>query len=361
MSRPDPEPSRSRAAAIEVVGASVAYDADLVLDQIDLRVAAGSMVALLGPSGCGKTTLLRAIAGLEPVTAGTIRVGGEVVSGAGTHVAPERRRVGMVFQDWALFPHLTVRKNVAYGLHRMAGADERVDEVMAMVGLTGFDDRLPYTLSGGQQQRVALARALAPRPSVLLLDEPFSNLDTSLRVEIRTDVHRLLSDLDVTSVFVTHDQDEAFVLGDDVAVMQAGRIVQMGSPSELYAQPSTPWVATFVGEANLLTAAVTNGLAATSVGSVRVDLVGEGTGTSRYDAEVLVRPEDLDVQPDGVGEVRLIEYYGHDTTYEIEIGGELVRARLASAPRFQRGDRVTVRYRGSSTVAFPQGSQHRRR
>jgi iron(III) transport system ATP-binding protein len=222
-----------------------------------------------------------------------------------------------------------------------------------MVELTGFDDRLPHTLSGGQQQRVALARALAPRPSVLLLDEPFSNLDTSLRVEIRTDVHRLLTDLDVTSVFVTHDQDEAFVLGDEVAVMQEGRIVQVGSPSQLYAQPSTPWVAAFVGEANLLSAVVADGRATSSVGSIKVEVVGEEPETGGFDADVLIRPEDLDLTPDGVGEVRLIEYYGHDTTYEIDIEGELVRARLASAPRFQRGDRVTVRYVGSATVAYP--------
>ena len=193
--------------SIRIDDVSVTYDGPPVLREISLSVDAGELVALLGPSGCGKTTLLRAIAGLEPVSAGSIALGDRVVSGPGDHVAPERRRVGMVFQDWALFPHLSVARNVAYGLPRVERNGPRVDEVLEMVGLAGLGDRSPQTLSGGQQQRVALARALAPAPSVLLLDEPFSNLDATLRVQIRTEVHRLLSELDVTAVFVTHDQD----------------------------------------------------------------------------------------------------------------------------------------------------------
>jgi iron(III) transport system ATP-binding protein len=181
-----------------------------VLHDVDLAVEPGEIVALLGPSGCGKTTLLRIIAGLERPDAGTVTIGDRVVTGtrSGAWVPPERRRVGMVFQDWALFPHMTVERNVGYGIpKRDADRARRVDEALALVGLTGLGDRLPGTLSGGQQQRVALARALAPRPSVLLLDEPFSNLDTALRVQVRAEVHALLADLGVTSVFVTHDQD----------------------------------------------------------------------------------------------------------------------------------------------------------
>ncbi|MEZ5136817.1 MAG: ABC transporter ATP-binding protein [Acidimicrobiales bacterium] len=192
-----------------------------MLDDVSLRVPAGAMVALLGPSGCGKTTLLRAIAGLVAVDAGQVRVGDRVLTGDGVSVPPERRQVGMVFQDWALFPHLSVARNVAYGLggDQRADTDRRVDDALAMVGLAGLGDRLPGTLSGGQQQRVALARALAPEPAVLLLDEPFSNLDAALRAQVRTEVHALLVRLGITTIVVTHDQEEAFVLGDEVAVL----------------------------------------------------------------------------------------------------------------------------------------------
>ena len=176
-----------------------------VLRHVDLRVDAGAVVALLGPSGCGKTTLLRSIAGLERLDGGEVRIGDRLVSGPGAHVPPERRRVGMVFQDWALFPHLTVAQNVGYGLPRAQRAGARVDAALDMVGLGGLGDRSPGTLSGGQQQRVALARALAPQPGVLLLDEPFSNLDSTLRVQVRTEVHQLLAQLEVTTVFVIHD------------------------------------------------------------------------------------------------------------------------------------------------------------
>ncbi|MDH3752590.1 MAG: ABC transporter ATP-binding protein [Acidimicrobiia bacterium] len=353
--------SETISAAIDVRGVSVSYGDATVLESVDLEVDAGSVVSLLGPSGCGKTTLLRAIAGLEPVGSGEIRVGGTVVSGPGVHLAAERRRVGMVFQDWALFPHLSVRKNVAYGLARSKRSGPRADDVLEMVDLADLADRQPHTLSGGQQQRVALARALAPEPSVLLLDEPFSNLDTTLRVEIRSEVHRLLSALDVTSVFVTHDQDEAFVLGDRVAVMTRGRIVQLGHPAELYARPASPWVAAFVGEANLVPGVVSGKHADTFLGPVPVDSDIEGH------AEILVRPEDLALTRlvDGVtpssdgptgggdGAVSLVEYYGHDTTYEVALGdGTVLRARLTSAPRYERGDRVVVRYVGGPTIAY---------
>ncbi len=268
----------------------------------------------------------------------------------------------MVFQDWALFPHLNVAKNVAYGLPKAdrkgANGRHRVQEVLELVGLTEVIDRMPQTLSGGQQQRIALARALAPKPEVLLLDEPFSNLDTSLRVEIRTEVHRILSELDVTSVFVTHDQDEAFVLGDQVAVMSHGEVMQVGTPAELYAQPATPWVAHFVGEANLLRSVVHRGVATTSVGVVPLH---SRSDTDADDAriegvvDVLIRPEDIDLQLDnsGAGMVELVEYYGHDSTYEVNMGDHQLRVRLGSVPRFKRGDRVTPAFVGHSAASFP--------
>ncbi len=359
--------SSSRATAstspISVRDLAVSYDGPVVLHDVDLDIGAGSIVSLLGPSGCGKTTLLRAIAGLQPVSAGTISIADRVVSGEGVHVPAEKRRIGMVFQDWALFPHLNVAKNVAYGLpksdRKSATGRSRVHEILDLVGLADVIDRMPQTLSGGQQQRIALARALAPQPEVLLLDEPFSNLDTSLRVEIRTEVHRILSELDVTSVFVTHDQDEAFVLGDQVAVMSGGEVVQVGTPAELYALPNNPWVAHFVGEANLLRSVVHRGIATTSVGVVPLrnrpsssmpddDLV-EGV------VDVLIRPEDVDLQLDegGSGVVELVEYYGHDSTYEVDMGDHRLRVRLGSVPRFQRGDRVTPTFVGDSATSFP--------
>ncbi len=338
--------------AITVTGAAKSFGALAVLRDVDLRVAPGSIVALLGPSGCGKTTLLRSIAGLERLAGGEVRIGDRTVSGPGVHVPPERRRVGMVFQDWALFPHLTVAQNVGYGLPRPDRRGPRVAEALALVGLDGLGDRSPGTLSGGQQQRVALARALAPAPGVLLLDEPFSNLDTSLRVQVRTEVHQLLASLGVTTVFVTHDQEEAFVLGDEVAVMHGGRIVQQATPAELYARPATSWVATFVGDANLVTGTAAGASATTPVGPVALEHPVEGH------VDVVLRPEELRLVPlaDGAGApatVELCEFYGHDTVYLVRPdGGEPLRARAGSAPRYSRGDRVGIAYGGPPAIAY---------
>jgi len=335
--------------AIEARGVTKSFGDGPVLQAVDLLVVPGSMVALLGPSGCGKTTLLRTIAGLERPDAGSVLLGGEAVTdvAAGTFVPPERRRVGMVFQDWALFPHLSVARNVGYGLPRSERSGPKVEAALAMVGLDGLGDRSPGTLSGGQQQRVALARALAPEPSVLLLDEPFSNLDTALRVQVRGEVHRLLADLGITTVFVTHDQEEAFVLGDEVAVMRDGVVVQQATPAELYDHPTDPWVATFVGEANLLEGEATGAEVATAVGPVALESVGQGT------VQVLLRPEELRVEAGDAAEVELVEFYGHDTVYEVRLdGGSVVRVRAGSAPEHERGDRVAVRFAGQPTTAF---------
>ena len=215
------------ARGVDVSGVNKSFGETDVLHEIDVSVEPGTSLALLGPSGCGKTTLLRLIAGLERPDEGQVSVGDQVMAGPSTWVPPEKRNVGMVFQDWALFPHLTVGKNVGYGLDRAERKGSRISEALDMVGLADLVDRMPDTLSGGQQQRVALARAIAPRPSVLLLDEPFSNLDSALRVGVRTEVHRLLIDLGITSIFVTHDQEEAFVLGDEVAVMSGLSLIHI--------------------------------------------------------------------------------------------------------------------------------------
>jgi iron(III) transport system ATP-binding protein len=345
--------------ALAVDGLGKAFGRATVLDRVGLRVPAGRVVALLGPSGCGKTTLLRCIAGLERPDAGEVLLDGRPLCAPGVFVPPERRRIGMVFQDGALFPHLSVAGNVGYGLpreRRRGGRlaerqPGRVEAALALVDLTGFGDRAPGSLSGGQQQRVALARALVTRPAVLLLDEPFSNLDTILRVQIRGEVQRLLADLGVTAVFVTHDQEEAFVVGDEVAVMLDGRMVQQAAPAELYRAPASRAVAAFLGDANLVPGVAAAGLADTAVG--RVPLRAELRG----DVDVLLRPEQLRVTAGAEATIDAVEYFGHDAVYLTRLpGGEAVRVRVLDAPEFRPGDRVDLDYVGGPTVGYPRAA-----
>jgi iron(III) transport system ATP-binding protein len=324
-----------------------------VLDGVGLHVPTGATAALLGPSGCGKTTLLRLLSGLERPESGTVAVGGRVLTSPTVFVPPEERQIGMVFQDWALFPHLDVARNVGFGLPRSERRESpRIDAALAMVGLEGLGHRMPDTLSGGQQQRVALARALAPEPSVLLLDEPFSNLDASLRHQIRTDVHRLLVSLGVTTVFVTHDQGEAFVLGDQVVVLHDGVVAQTGPPDQVYRRPADRWVAEFVGHANFLPGTASGDRATTDLGPL--DLLDPVEGP----VEVLVRPEHLRLVPDGsdgpgLGTVELVEFAGHSTSYLVRVADGPLRVRDAALPRFERGDAVHVALGQVPTVAYP--------
>ena len=230
---------------IRARGLTKAFGDVVALDNFSLDVWEGSLLTLLGPSGCGKTTALRVLAGFEQA-AGSVEIRGRLVLAPDVFVPPEKRRVGMVFQDYALFPHMSVAANVAYGLDR--GADKkRVSDVLDLVGLTPLADRMPNELSGGQQQRVALARAIAPEPDVILLDEPFSNLDAALRDRVRREMKSILAEAGTTAVLVTHDQEEALATSDLVAVMYRGRVVQVDSPAELYTRPSDPWIAEFLG------------------------------------------------------------------------------------------------------------------
>ncbi|MBA3606631.1 MAG: ABC transporter ATP-binding protein [Acidimicrobiia bacterium] len=338
-----------RSRRLRITGVSKRFGDHEVLRDVDLDVAPGTICALLGPSGSGKTTLLRSIAGLEAPEAGTIELGEQLLFDSRTAVPAEKRRIGMVFQDWALFPHLSVAQNVGFGLGRRPDRD-RVTAVLEMVGLAAHAGRSPGTLSGGQQQRVALARALAPRPDVLLLDEPFSNLDVTLRARLRREVHGLLRAAGVTTVFVTHDQDEAFVLGDRVAVMNEGRIEQVDGPFELYVHPVNSWIAGFVGDANLLRGCADGHRVATAFGEI--GLVRPAVG----EVDVLVRPEHLALtrcDDPAASEITFVEYYGHDAMISLRHPdvGEL-RAR-AIASDIVPGDRVTVRFVGGPTVAFP--------
>ncbi len=263
------------------------------VDDVSLDVRRGEFLGVLGPSGCGKTTLLRLVAGFERPDAGGIEIAGDAVAGPRRHVPPEGRRIGMVFQESALFPHLDVAGNIGFGLSRR-GRDARIAELVALVGLAGLQRRMPHELSGGQQQRVALARALAPDPAIIMLDEPFSSLDATLRAQLRGEVRDILRAAGATTLFVTHDQGEALEISDRVAVMRAGRIEQLSTPDELYLRPVNRFVAGFVGEANFLPGSVRHGEVQTIVGRFRA--AGDGL-TDGMRAEVLLRPEQLHMQP----------------------------------------------------------------
>jgi iron(III) transport system ATP-binding protein len=346
--------------AVQTHGLRRRFGDVVAVDGVDLDVLPGEMMTVLGPSGCGKTTVLRLIAGLDTPDEGSIDIGGRRVSGAGASVPPERRRVGMVFQDVALFPHLSVRDNIGYGLRRDPDREVRVVELLELIDLSDAGDRMPYQLSGGMQQRVAVARALAPRPDVILLDEPFSSLDAALRTQLRGDVREILRSAGAAAVFVTHDQDEALTLGDRMAVMVRGRIEQVAPPEVVYGEPATPFVATFVGTANLVHAELHGGVAVTRFGAVRlVHQTGENAAVTRGLA--VLRPEHLDVleAPDGpadAGAWRVLgrRFTGTEILYEVAApDGERLWVEAGPAVRRLRvGDAVSLRLREVETVMF---------
>jgi iron(III) transport system ATP-binding protein len=313
----------------------------------------GKFLALLGPSGCGKTTNLRLLAGFEPVDDGTIEIGGKTVNGPGVFVPPEKRSVGMVFQEYALFPHLNVANNVAFGLAKGDNKKERVEAALSLVGLPDIQKRMPYELSGGQQQRVALARALAPRPKLVLLDEPFSNLDAGLRTQLRAEVRQILRQAQATAIFVTHDQEEALSLTDEVAVMIDGRIVQSDAPQTLYRRPVSKQVATFLGNANFLPGQTEGN------GQVSCELGTLPAVSHRHSGpvEVMLRPEDLKARPSESGTAEIIEreYFGHDQLVRVRLvdsGTELQSRLLGSEGDFYPGQRVELSVR-DAVVVYP--------
>jgi iron(III) transport system ATP-binding protein len=336
-------------AAVRLSGVSRGYGSVAAVRDLDLEVGRGEILALLGPSGCGKTTTLRLVAGFEAPESGTVEIGGRTVASPNTNLAPEKRRVGMVFQDYALFPHLSVAQNVAYGLPNGKKRKARVEEVLALAHLDGFAERIPHELSGGQQQRVALARALAPEPEVVLLDEPFSNLDAALRTRVRMEMREILTNAGATAVFVTHDQEEALSLADEVAVMMGGTIAQKAAPEDLYHNPATPEVARFVGEANFLRGTAREGCVRCALGEIPAYCPYNG------EVEAMLRPEALRLiaSPDGDGTVVGREFYGHDQLLKIQLScGDVLHSRLGAGPGLQVGDRVRVEVAGPA-VAFP--------
>ena len=323
---------------ISVKHLSVSFGDTVALDDFSLDVPVGSLVALVGPSGCGKTTALRVIAGFEIPSTGTVSIRGVVVAGGGKEIPPEKRNVGMVFQEYALFPHISVEENVGYGVR---GADrvQRVHDVLKLVGMSAYGSRFPHELSGGEQQRVALARALAPGPDVVLLDEPFSNLDAPQRERMRRELRKILKGAGATAIFVTHDQSEALAIADIIAVMCEGKIVQTGSPDDVYEAPDNTWVARFLGDALLLRGTVSDGSVQTSLGSIATPLP---TGVA---VDVMIRPEWITphVEDSGEGRVTDREFYGHDQRVEIQLpGGERVEALVPTRNRMAVGDRVTI-------------------
>jgi iron(III) transport system ATP-binding protein len=322
---------------------SKAFGPVRAVEDVDLDVRAGELLAVLGPSGCGKTTTLRLLAGFERPDRGEIRLDGGVVASPSVFVPPEKRRVGVVFQDFALFPHLTVADNLGYGIARdRARRRRRIAEMLELIGLDDAAGRYPHELSGGQQQRVALGRALAPEPALVLLDEPFSNLDATLRARMRAEVREILTAAGATAVFVTHDQEEALSLADRIAVMAVGRLLQVDTPGELYARPVDAFVASFVGDADVVQGRSDGIEVVTPIGTLPV-----ADGAPRGTVDVVLRPESVRLWLDGsgIGVVRRIEYFGHDQLVEVEVGlgrGTRVRARLGSARVLVPGDRVSV-------------------
>jgi iron(III) transport system ATP-binding protein len=322
---------------------------------LSLGVERGHVLALLGPSGCGKTTTLRLIAGFETPDAGQVIIAGRTVAdGPRPGVPPEERGVGIVFQDYALFPHLTVADNVGFGLRRLSRGSrlDRTREVLGLVGLAELGARYPHELSGGQQQRVAVARALAPAPALLLLDEPFSNLDADLRAQMRDEVEKILRATATTAVFVTHDQEEALTIADTIGILNRGRLEQIGSPEGIYHRPATPFVAEFVGSADFIPGVVTVDGIATELGIV-------GNAESREigaKIRVMIRPDDVTFvpQPDGPAVVLRRYFRGSENLYCLELpSGHRVHSSQPSSATFATGLRVRPEAHVLHVVTFP--------
>ena len=337
--------------SIEHLSKTFPGDDQPVVDDLGFCVHAGELFVLLGPSGCGKTTTLRMIGGFERPDGGWINVEEQPVDGPNLHVPPEKRRLGFVFQDYALFPHLNVLENVMFGLreHPRARRKAVATEVLWMVGLAGFEKRRPHDLSGGQQQRVALARAIAPWPRVLLLDEPFSNLDADLRQTMRREIRDIVTNTGMSAVLVTHDQEEALSVADRLAVMNDGRIEQIGTPQEVYDQPATPFVANFLGQTNLLTVSADGTTADSPLGPIQLpqNLDGPVTVSLRPEA-IVMTPVDTD-QPDA-GRVIDRAFKGHDQTYRVQVGSHEFTVQTDHRCTINTGDSVTLRPDGPAAV-----------
>ena len=350
----------SRETVLDLSGVTRRFGSETAVANLSLTVHDGELLTLLGPSGCGKTTTLRLLAGLDEPDAGTIRVANETVAGEGTFVKPENRDVGLVFQEFALFPHLTVGENVAFGIQDRSAdeIDQRVTELLELVGLADYEDASPEDLSGGQRQRIALARSLAPEPDVLLLDEPFSNLDVGLREEMRREVRRIIKETGVTAVSVTHDQEEALSISDRVAVIDDGRVEQIGRPEVVFQQPESRFVAEFLGQAGFVSGTLADGSVDTPLGSLSADRI-EGLDAEYEGAEVdvLVRPDDIRAVPaDPAGtNGRIVDrqYTGPSFVYTVELdSGAILHCEHNHAEELGIDKRVRVRLATDHSLAW---------
>jgi len=343
---------------LELRAVSCAYDiARPAVRDISLSAREGEILCLLGPSGCGKTTILRAIAGFEPVRAGQIFLSGRLVSSPDEMIQTEERHVGMVFQEYALFPHLRVQDNIAFGLRRLSRSERwaRVQDMLRLVGLEGFERRYPHELSGGQQQRVALARALVQHPVVLLLDEPFSNLDPDMAGRMRQELHDLLRRTKTTTVLVTHDHDEAFAMADRIAVLNQGRLEQFDTPEAIYHVPQTPFVADFVGQADFVPGTVQEGMVHTELGEFPNTLDCEEGAT----VVVMIRPDDIHLVPTKNASSRVLsrQFRGSENLYAVRLpSGQIVHSSQGSTSVYQEGTAVELRVLASHTVLFKSSS-----
>ncbi|HKY73621.1 MAG TPA: ABC transporter ATP-binding protein [Nitrospira sp.] len=347
---------RPVSSVLELRGVSCAYEVGRpAVRDISFAAHEGEILCLLGPSGCGKTTILRAIAGFEPVRSGQIFLSGQLVSSAQEMTPTEDRHVGMVFQEYALFPHLRVQENIAFGLRRLSRRERRVriQDMLRLVGLEGFERRYPHELSGGQQQRVALARALVQHPVLLLLDEPFSNLDPDMASRMRQELHDLLRRTKTTTILVTHDHDEAFAMADRIAVLNQGRLEQFDTPETIYHMPATPFVADFVGQADFIPGTVSNGMVHTELGEFPNTLACED-GTA---VVVMIRPDDIHLVPTKGATSHVVsrQFRGSENLYAVSLpSGQIVHSSQASTSVYQEGTPVELRVLASHTVLFKQ-------
>jgi iron(III) transport system ATP-binding protein len=345
-----------RSPALRCRGLRKQFGDKAVVADVSFTVPAGDILALVGPSGCGKTTLLRLIAGFERLDGGAVEIDGQTMADDTRHVPPEGRRVGMVFQDYAVFPHLSVGRNVGFALGKGEPARARVAELLAFVGLQGRENAMPHELSGGEQQRVSLARALSTRPAALLLDEPFSNLDAALRGEVRDEVRRLLKAGGVTAVFVTHDQDEALFLGDRIGVMRAGKLEQIDTPERVFHRPQTRFVAEFLGQTAFIRGRTTREGIITPLGGIdrRLALPEDMV------VEVAVRPDDVTFDADAEGLSRVVSrhFTGMAAIYRLALpDGQIVQSWQPHEVRLADGTAVTARFAGDPAAlpCFYQG------
>lgn len=341
---------------LEVRQVSCSYEPGRpAISDITFSAREGEILCLLGPSGCGKTTILRAIAGFEPVRSGQVFLSGRLVSSPEIQVPTEERHVGMVFQEYALFPHLRVADNIAFGLQALTRPErqQRVQDMLQLTGLAGFERRYPHELSGGQQQRVALARALVQHPIVLLLDEPFSNLDPDMANRMRQDLHELLRRTKTTTILVTHDHEEAFAMADRIAVLNAGRLEQLDTPETIYHEPATPFVADFVGQADFIPGRVHEGRVHTELG-IFPNTAGYEEGAS---VVVMIRPDDIHLVPSKIPGARVLarQFRGSENLYTISLpSGQIVHSSEGSTNVYQVGTAVELRVLVTHTVLFRQ-------